>query len=133
MDCVRRVDPGGPGDALMRYERLSAQDNTFLVFETPNSHLHVCGTSLYRAGPFQTASGGIDVAAYRKATQAVLHLVPRYRQKLRWIPFENHPVWVDDPDFNLEYHIRHTALPRPGGMQELKRLTARILDQPLDR
>ncbi len=63
----------------------------------------------------------------------MLYRVPRYRQKLRYIPFTNHPVWVDDPDFNLEYHIRHTALPRPGGMEELKQLVARIMDQPLDR
>jgi WS/DGAT/MGAT family acyltransferase len=115
------------------YERLSAQDNAFLVAETPTSHMHVAGTQIFEAGPLRTPDGGIDIAAIRRATEAVLHLIPRYRQRLKWIPFENHPVWVDDRQFNLDYHIRHTALPRPGTDEQLKRLSARIMAQQLDR
>ena len=63
-----------------------------------------------------------------------LHLVPRYRQKLAFPRFEmGRPVWVDDPSFNLEYHVRHTALPQPGSMEQLRNLAGRIFSQRLDR
>jgi WS/DGAT/MGAT family acyltransferase len=65
---------------------------------------------------------------------ARLHLVPRYRQRLAFVPFnQGRPVWVDDPHFNATYHVRHTALPRPGGDAELKRLCGRVFSQALDR
>ena len=70
------------------------------------------------------------------STQIVsrLHLVPRYRQRLAFVPFDQgRPVWVDDPHFNVTYHVRHTALPRPGGDEELKRLAGRVFSQALDR
>ncbi len=63
-----------------------------------------------------------------------LHLVPRYRQRLALVPFgQGRPVWIDDPHFNPCYHLRHTALPRPGGDEELKRLAGRVFSQALDR
>ena len=63
-----------------------------------------------------------------------LHLVPRYRQRLAFVPLgQGRPVWVDDPHFNVEFHVRHTALPRPGGEDELKGLTGRVFSQALDR
>jgi WS/DGAT/MGAT family acyltransferase len=63
-----------------------------------------------------------------------LHLVPRYRQRLAFVPFsQGRPVWVDDPHFKPTYHVRHTALPRPGGEEQLKRLAGRVFSQPLDR
>ncbi len=63
-----------------------------------------------------------------------LHLVPRYRQRLAFVPLnQGRPVWVDDPHFNVTFHVRHTALPRPGGDQELKRLCGRVFSQALDR
>lgn len=114
------------------YERLTAMDTSFLVLEKPWSPLHVSATLIYEAGPLANADGGIDIAAYRAATDSVLHLIPRYRQKLQWIPIAGHPVWVDDPEFNLEYHVRHTSLPRPGTDEQLKKLSARIMAQPLD-
>ena len=115
------------------YERLSAQDYSFLVFEKPSIHMHVAATQIFEAGPLRTADGGIDIEAFKRAIEAVLHLIPRYRQRLRWIPLENHPVWIDDRQFNIDYHIRHTSLPRPGGDEQLKRLSARIMAQQLDR
>ena len=68
------------------YERLTAMDTSFLVLEKPWSPLHVSATLIYEAGPLAKPDGGIDIGAYRAATQAVLHRIPRYRQKLRWIP-----------------------------------------------
>jgi len=119
--------------APFNYERLSAQDASFLAFEDGSTHMHVAATQVLEAGPLRTPEGGIDFDAYRRAIESVLHRIPRYRQKLQWIPFENHPVWVDDPDFNLDYHLRHTSLPQPGGERQLKRLSARVMSQPLDR
>ena len=115
------------------YERLSAQDNSFLLLERDNIYMHVAATAIYKAGPMRTAAGGVDIEAFRKATEAVLHLIPRYRQKLKWIPYANHPVWIDDEHFNLDYHIRHTSLPRPGTDDQLRRLAGRIMSQRLDR
>jgi len=115
------------------YERLSAQDVSFLVAERQTVPMHVAGTQIFDAGPLARPDGGIDIGAIRRATEAVLHLIPRYRQRLKWIPFENHPVWVDDHQFSLDYHVRHTALPRPGDNEQLKKLAARIMAQQLDR
>ena len=115
------------------YERLSAQDNSFLVAENANHHMHVAAVQIVEAGELRKPDGGIDVARYKRAIEAVLHRIPRYRQKLQWIPLQNRPVWVDDPHFNIDYHIRHSALPKPGGREELRRLTARILTRQLDR
>ena len=63
----------------------------------------------------------------------MLHRIPRYRQKLQWIPIVGHPVWVDDAEFNLDYHVRLTSLPRPGTDEQLKKLSARVMSQPMDR
>jgi len=115
------------------YERLSAQDHSFLVAETPSAHMHVAATQIFEAGPLTTRDGGIDIAAIKRATEAVMHLIPRYRQRLAWIPLENHPVWIDDREFKLDYHMRHTALPRPGSNAQLRQLAARIMTRQLDR
>lgn len=115
------------------YERLSAQDASFLMAERPTAHMHVAGTQIFDAGPLARPDGGIDFQAFRRAIESVLHLLPRYRQRLKWIPLENHPVWVDDRQFSLGYHLRHTALPRPGTEEQLKQLAARIMAQQLDR
>jgi WS/DGAT/MGAT family acyltransferase len=115
------------------YDRLSAQDNSFLLWETPYVHMHVASTLVFETGPFRSADGGVDIERYKRATEATLHRVPRYRQKLHWIPGFQHAVWVDDPRFSLDFHVRHTALPKPGSPAQLKRLSARIMSQPLDR
>jgi hypothetical protein len=91
------------------YERLSYEDNGFLRMETPTNPMHVAGVQIFAAGPLATADGGIDAASIRRLTESVLHRIPRYRQKLAWIPGQDHAVWVDDPNFNLDYHVRHTA------------------------
>ena len=115
------------------YDRLSAQDNSFLLLETHHLPMHVSSALVFDSGPLRTPEGGVDVEAVRRATAGVLHRIPRYRQKLHWIPLDRHAVWVDDPRFQLDFHLRHTALPKPGSPEQLKRLCARIMAQPLDR
>jgi len=115
------------------YDRLSPQDKAFLDLETPSLHQHIAATTLFEAGPLRRADGGIDIERIRERVAARLHRLPRYRQRLAWIPVEGHPVWVDDAHFQVAYHVRHTALPRPGDERQLKRLSGRILSQPLDR
>jgi diacylglycerol O-acyltransferase len=114
------------------YERLSAMDSSFLVFEGPNTHMHIGGTAIFEAGAFNPQAG-IDIERIRRYIASRLHLVPRYRQRLALVPVESRPVWVDDDHFNLDYHVRHTSLPRPGDDAQLKRLTGRIMSQQLDR
>ncbi len=114
------------------YERLSAQDTSFLVFESANAFTHGAGTAIFDVGPLATRGGGIDMATIRRSIESLLHQVPRFRQRLQWIPVEQHPVWVDDPAFDLDYHLRHTRLPQPGTEQELKELSARILASRMD-
>jgi diacylglycerol O-acyltransferase len=119
--------------AHYKYDRLSAQDNGFLLWESPNLPMHGGATSIFDAGPLATEDGGIDFPTIKRAIASILHKIPRYRQKLMWIPGEEHAVWVDDPHFNLDYHVRHTALPRPGSDAQLKQLAARITERPMDR
>lgn len=116
-----------------KYERLSAQDNDFLLWEKPNLPMHGGAIQIFDRGPLGTPDGGVDFATIKRGMEAALPRLPRYRQKLAWIPGQQHAVWVDDPQFNLDYHMRHTALARPGTERELRQLAARVLERPLDR
>jgi diacylglycerol O-acyltransferase / wax synthase len=108
-------------------DRLTSTDASFLHQEGPESHMHIGGVLLFE-GPVP------DFAEYLDHVRSRLHLVPRYRHKLATPPLEaGRPLWVDDPNFNLEYHVRHTALPAPGNEEQLFLLTSRIASQPLDR
>jgi diacylglycerol O-acyltransferase len=108
-------------------DRLSSTDASFLHQEGPTSHMHIGGVLVFEGPP-------PDFNDYLDHVRGRLHLVPRYRQKLSTPPLETgRPLWVDDPDFNLEYHVRHTALPSPGTEEQLFLLAARIASQPLDR
>ena len=119
--------------AQYMYEPLSAQDHSFLVLETPNLHMHVSSTQIFELGPLATENGGVDFARIKRFVASVLHRIPRYRQKLMTVPLDGTPVWVDDADFQLDYHVRHTSLPRPGDESQLRALSARVMAQPLDR
>src|SRR3954470_7776326 len=108
-------------------DRLSAVDASFLAQERANSHMHV-GAVLIFEGPPPSYEDFLTHIRSR------LHLVPRYRHKLAFPPLETgRPIWIDDPSFNLEYHVRHTALPQPGSEEQLRALAARIHSQRLDR
>lgn len=115
------------------YDRLSGQDTTFLLWETPSLHMHVASTMVFTLGPLRTEDGGVDFDGIKAFIESTLHQIPRYRQKIKWIPFEGRAVWHDDPDFEIDYHIRHTSLPKPGSEEQLKRLAARVMAQQLDR
>jgi WS/DGAT/MGAT family acyltransferase len=108
-------------------DRLSPLDASFLHIEDDVSHMHIASVAIFE-GP-QPAFA--DIVAM---VDAKLALVPRYRQVVQFVPFElGRPVWADDPHFNIEYHLRHTALPAPGGEAELRKLVGRVMSQPLDR
>ena len=113
--------------ALMHGTRLTGLDSSFLHLETGPAHMHVASASIFE-GP----APSLD--EYRDHLHSRLHLVPRFRQKLRFVPYgQGRPVWVDDPQLNLDYHVRHTALPEPGSEEQLRTLAARIFSQRLDR
>ncbi len=118
---------------MSHYDRLTALDNSFLLLEKPNAYTHVASTQIFDAGPLRLEDGGIDFEAIKKAHACILHRIPRYRQVLQWVPMSQQPVWVDDADFDLDFHLRHTSLPRPGSDAQLKKLSARIMQQHLDR
>jgi diacylglycerol O-acyltransferase len=108
-------------------DRLSSIDASFLTNESSSSHMHV-GAVLIFEGPPPRYGDFLDHVRSR------LDLVPRFRQKLVFPPFEaGRPLWADDPGFNLSYHARHTALPSPGSEGQLRRLTGRVFSQALDR
>ena len=111
----------------MANDRLTGLDASFLHLEDGSSHMHVAGVMTFE-GPMPDYGDVVEGIRRR------LHLVPRYRQKLAFVPFgQGRPRWVDDPHFNLEYHVRLTALPEPGSEEQLKRLAGRVFSQPLDR
>jgi len=112
---------------MTSYERLSVLDEMFLHLEGPSTHMHVGGIAVFEGEP-PDYDDVLQMIADR------LQFVPRFRQKLAPVPLGlGRPVWVDDPHFHLEYHVRHTALPAPGSRDKLNRLTARIMSQQLDR
>ncbi len=109
------------------FDRLTALDASFLHQEGPASHMHVGALARFE-GPPPPFAEILDSLRMR------LHLVPRYRQRLQVPPAgTGRPLWIDDPTFNLEYHVRQTALPKPGSERQLLRLTGRIFSQQLDR
>jgi diacylglycerol O-acyltransferase / wax synthase len=108
-------------------DRLSAVDASFLLQEGASTHMHIGGVATFD-GPAPTYDEFLEHIGSR------LGLVPRYRQKIAEPPLRTGlPLWVDDPSFNLGYHVRQTALPHPGGEEQLLALTSRIFSQRLDR
>jgi diacylglycerol O-acyltransferase len=113
--------------AQRHLDRLTVVDASFLHQEGPSSHMHVGGLTILE-GPPPAMEDFLEQIRKR------LHLVPRYRHKLAYTALDSgRPVWVDDPSFTLEFHVRHTALPAPGSWEQLRNLTARIFSQALDR
>src|SRR5437868_12652810 len=109
------------------YERLGTLDSLFLELEDRTAHMHVGAVATFE-GPTP------PYADFLRLIEARLEQVPRYRQRVQPVPGKaGRPVWVDEAQFDLEYHVRHTALPPPGGEAELKKLVGRLLSQALDR
>jgi len=109
------------------YERLNTLDSLFLELENRSAHMHVGAVAVFEGPP----------PAYRDLLALIegrLHHVPRYRQRVMPVPLkQGRPVWIDETQFDLEYHVRRTALPAPGGEGELKKLVGRLFSQALDR
>jgi diacylglycerol O-acyltransferase / wax synthase len=108
-------------------DRMTALDTWFLHVEDDVNHMHIGSVGIFE-GPVP------DWAEMRDAIGSKLDLIPRYRQRYRDVGLGlARPIWVDDPHFQLDYHVRHTALPRPGTHEQLRRLVGRIMGQQLDR
>jgi WS/DGAT/MGAT family acyltransferase len=110
-------------------DRLSPLDVSFLYLETPTTAMHAGGVAV-----FERPSEGFDYERLVELVGRRIALVPRYRQKVRTVPGHlANPVWVDDEDFDLTFHVRRSALPRPGGDAELRELVGRLQSRRLDR
>jgi diacylglycerol O-acyltransferase / wax synthase len=108
-------------------ERLSPMDVSFLDHEERGSHMHIGAVMVFEGPPPAYED-------FRSHIESRLHLVPRYRQKLAYPRLQmGRPLWVDDPGFNIDYHVRHTALPSPGSVEQLRNLVGRVFSQRLDR
>ena len=111
--------------------RLTGMDAVFLYMETPANHMHVASTAVFDPS---TSPMGYSYEGVLGLIDARLHLLPPFRWRLVEVPFGlHHPVWVEDPDFDLEYHVRKAALPSPGGDRELAEFAADVMSRPLDR
>src|SRR5579864_6901240 len=111
--------------------RLTGLDATFLYMETPSNHMHVASTVILDPS---TAPGGYSFDKVRSLVENRLPLLPPFRRRLVEVPFGlHHPVWIEDPEFDLDYHLRRASLPRPGGRQQLEAFAADFFSRPLDR
>jgi diacylglycerol O-acyltransferase / wax synthase len=119
--------------AAAAWERLSAQDTSFLLFEHRATPMHVAAVALLETGLLRRAGGGVDVRRLAMHVESRLPSLPRYRQRLVASPLTGERFWVDDSGFDLSYHLRHVALPHPGSIADLKSLTGHVLSQHLDR
>jgi diacylglycerol O-acyltransferase len=108
-------------------EWMSAIDSSFLHIENDTTPMHIGGVSIFEGPP-------PPFEDLRAMVAGKLGLVPRYRQKVRFVPLgAGPPVWIDDPHFSLDYHLRHSALPAPGADEQLREMAARVFSQHLDR
>jgi WS/DGAT/MGAT family acyltransferase len=108
-------------------EWMSPVDSSFLHVENDTTPMHIGAVSIFDGPP-------PPFAELRAMVAGKLGLVPRYRQKVRFVPLAaGPPVWIDDPHFSLDYHLRHTAIPKPGSEEQLRQMAARVFSQHLDR
>jgi diacylglycerol O-acyltransferase / wax synthase len=119
---------------MHRYDRLSSLDASFLHLERPEYPMHVGAVSVLEGEPFFGADGRFRIEDVRDLVLSRLPLMPRFRRRLMLVPYEQgRPIWVDDDRFDITYHVRHTALPRPGTWEQLVALTTRVQEGLLDR
>jgi diacylglycerol O-acyltransferase / wax synthase len=108
-------------------QAMSVQDAMFLHVENDVTPMHIGGVSIFEGPP-------PPFSELRSMVEGKLDLTPRYRQKVRFVPLGmGEPVWVDDPHFNIDYHLRHSAVPSPGKEEQLRATAARVFSQHLDR
>lgn len=119
---------------MRRYDRLSALDASFLHLERLEYPMHVGALSIFEGGPLFDAGGRLRISEIRDLVQSRLSRMPRFRRRLMHVPYDQgRPIWVDDDRFDITYHVRHTALPRPGTWEQLVALTTRVQENLLDR
>ena len=107
-------------------QAITGLDATFLYGESSKSPMHV--------GSVAVIEGSLEFETFKSLIASRLHQIPRLRQRLMFVPMSiDYPYWVDDPDFNLDLHIHHVALPAPGGWRELRAMASKIFSEPLDR
>ena len=112
-------------------QQLSGLDSSFLTLETSNQHMHVGGVVILDPS---TAKERFTFQTLRRLIEERIHLVPTFRRKLVQVPFNiDFPYWIDDPAFDLDFHLHHVAVPAPGDLRQLGALIARIIGRPLDR
>ena len=101
-------------------------DATFLYGETSTSPMHV--------GSVAILEGSFEYKEFRKLILSRIHHIPKFRKRLMYVPFSiDYPYWVDDPEFNIDMHLHHVALPKPGSWKELRRMASKIFSEPLDQ
>src|SRR5439155_11940027 len=111
--------------------QLTGHDASFLYLETPNAPMHGGGISIY--DPSTAPGGFVTHKGILEFIESRLGMARAFRQRLVRVPMDvDHPYWIEDPDFDLEYHVRHIALPKPGDWRQLCILCARITARPLD-
>lgn len=119
---------------MARYDRLSALDSSFLHMERQEYPMHVGAISVLEGGPFFDERGRFRIREVRELVLSRLPLLPRFRRRLMLVPYDQgRPIWVDDDRFDITYHVRHTALPRPGTWEQLVSLVQRVQEPLLDR
>jgi WS/DGAT/MGAT family acyltransferase len=104
-----------------------------VLVEGDGTQPHVCAVALFDPPAGANANGALDIERVRAYVGSRLHLLPRYRQRLAFVPVQGLPIWIDDARFDVAYHVHHAGLPRPGGRRELQQIAARIASHPLDR
>ena len=110
-------------------ERLRPRDVALLAEESPSTPMHNATVEIFDPG-----ASGFDYARLVELVQDRISFVPRYRQRVQSVPGRMaNPVWVDDEHFDIGYHVRRSALPRPGSLDQLRELVSRIVSRPLDR
>jgi WS/DGAT/MGAT family acyltransferase len=112
-------------------QRLTGLDATFLYMETPSSYMHVAGLAVFDPS---TVPDGFSIEKVKELYRDRLHLAAPFRRRLVEVPLGiHHPLWIEDPDFDLDWHIRHIAVPAPGGPRQLADLAAHLVGLHLDR
>lgn len=110
---------------LPNLEAVSGLDATFLYGETPTSPMHVGGIIV--------VEGSLKFEDFRAILMSRLHQLPKLRKRLMYVPFSiDYPYWVDDPTFDIDMHLDHIALPKPGGWKQMRKLASKIFSEPLD-
>jgi WS/DGAT/MGAT family acyltransferase len=112
-------------------QQLTGLDTSFLNIETPTTYGHVSGLAIYDPS---TAPGPITLDGLKALLESRMHLLPPLRRRLVEVPFGlDHPFWIEDPDFDIDFHVRHMGLPPPGDARQLGEQVSRIVARPLDR